>query len=155
MYKLRSLGAHKLDGEVDECRDEGDDDDLCHWPLEILPILSPFSNAHVEFDEEASKQSTQDSKEHKGHKLEVMPATVICDLVQDEFAGAEWVARLQSNGCYHGAYKTTPHGLVWKIVGQLLETEEYTPDGCTKSNRDTGCSGCREYFSLSCYKQVS
>ena len=55
MHELGRLSAHKLDGKVDKRCDKRYNDHFRHWPFEILSVFAPFSNAHIELDEEASE----------------------------------------------------------------------------------------------------
>ena len=101
-----------------------------------------------------------------------MPAARVLDLIQDELAGSKGIVGLEHHGGRHGADEALPHGLVGKVVRELLrrvsrplrqtrhrpmegtylETEQDSADGGSKGDRDSRRSRRRQHLSFSSYE---
>jgi hypothetical protein len=104
---------------------------------------------HVELDEDPSIQASKDAEEDERDEFKIVPSSVIRDLVQDQFTGSEGVESLQRDCSDHGTNKALPHGLIWKVKRQLLQTKEHTANRRAKGNRNAGSGSGGKYFPFS------
>lgn len=71
-----------------------------------------------------------------GKDFKPVPVPAVLCLVQDQLSGAQRVKCLQRHGRRHGADEALPHGLVGKVVRQLLQAEQNAANGRSKGYRD-------------------
>lgn len=79
---------------------------------------------------------------------------IIRDLEQHKLAASERIKELESHGRHHSAEETPPHDFCREEIRHLFQTEEYTTDGCTEGNCDTGGTRGTEDFTSLRYTKI-